>query len=316
MMDKSVMMYKESLLSSGLFRRVSSTQYRVQECPKCGDRKWHCYVKIDLDSDCPVVFNCFKCNSSGIVDKSFLEYLGIDNITIPKSKYGKKINVSETVSTTIDMNAITVNESDDITNVRNYINSRIGCYPTLSDLQLFNYVGNPYKYTRDYLGTEGQAVLNNRHWFRLTNGNICGRWYNDDIDLRWLRYKSSRVDTSGLYKINVPVDLYQPINVIIAEGVMDIIGLYYNYKEFNNNIYIGVLGKDYNRGIKYVFDRGIFGTSVSIKIFKDSDVDVNNIRIDYNMKKLFKRVDIYENTCDKDYGVLPDNLDIHKIIMR
>ena len=87
MMDKSVMMYKESLLSSGLFRRVSSTQYRVQECPKCGDRKWHCYVKIDLDSDCPVVFNCFKCNSSGIVDKSLLAYIAMSHIPTPQPNH-------------------------------------------------------------------------------------------------------------------------------------------------------------------------------------------------------------------------------------
>ena len=34
------------------------------------------------------------------------------------------------------------------------------------------------------------------------------------------------------------------------------------------------------------------------------------------MKKLFKRVDIFENLMGKDYGVLPEELDIHKIIMR
>ena len=312
-MDKSVMMYKESLLSSGLFRRVSSTQYRVQECPKCGDRKWHCYVKIDLDSDCPVVFNCFKCNSSGIVDKSFLEYIGMSDISIPKFKYGKKINVSETVSTKIDLNSITVDESDDITGICNYVNDRVGHYPTLSELQSFGYVGNPYKYTRDFLGVEGQASLKNRFWFRLTNGNISGRWYDDNIDMRWLRYKSNRVKTSGLYKINVPVDLYQPIDIIIAEGVMDVIGLYYNYTGAKNCVYIAVMGKDYNRAIKYIIDRGIFGTCVSVKIFKDVDVNVNDIRIDYNTKKLFKRVDIYGNILDKDYGVLPDRLEINKI---
>lgn len=76
------------------------------------------------------------------------------------------------------------------------------------------------------------------------------------------------------------------------------------------------MGKDYYRGIKYILDRGIFGHSVSIKIFKDSDVNEKDIYIDYNMKKLFNRVDIFENLMGKDYGVLPDELDIHKIIMR
>ena len=313
-MNQKVIEYKESLLSRGGFRRVSATQYRIQECPKCGDRKWHCYVKIDLSNDEPVVYKCHKCNSGGIVDDKFLEYIGIDDINIPKFKFGKRLDVSETVSEKI--NSVTVVDDDDITGICDYINRKVGHYPSLTELQSFNYVGDPYKYTRDYLGTEGQSVLRNRYWFRLTNGNISGRWYNDEVEHRWMRYKSNRVKTVGLYKLNVPVDMYQPINVIIAEGVMDVIGLYYNYNGSANNVYIGVMGKDYYRGIKYILNRGIFGHSVSIKIFKDSDVNEKDIYIDYNMKKLFKRVDIFENLMGKDYGVLPDELDIHKIIMR
>lgn len=309
--------YKETLLSSGLFRRVSNAQYRVQFCPKCGDRKWHCYVKIDLKSDCPVLFNCFKCNTHGIVDKSFLEYIGIDNVKIPKFTGGKRINVSETVSTKIDMNAVTVNEKDDINGISQYIHDRVGHYPSLAELQYFGYVADPCKYAKDYLGMNNPSVFNNRFWFRLTNGNISGRWMNNDNqEMLWLRYNSSRIKTPGLYKINIPVDLYQPVNVIIAEGVMDVIGLYYNYERCNNNVYVAVMGRDYSRGVKYVLDRGIFGTNVSVRIFKDADVNIRDIKIDYNMKRLFKSVDVYENTIDKDYGVLPEKLDIHKIIMR
>ena len=313
-MNQKVIEYKESLLSRGGFRRVSTTQYRIQECPKCGDRKWHCYVKIDLSNDEPVLYKCFKCNSGGIVDDKFLEFIGIDDISVPKFKFGRRLDVSETVSEKI--NSMTVVDGDDITGICDYINRKVGHYPSLTELQSFNYVGDPYKYTRDYLGTEGQSVLRNRYWFRLTNGNISGRWYNDEVEYRWMRYKSNRVKTVGLYKLNVPVDMYQPINVIIAEGVMDVIGLYYNYNGSANNVYIGVMGKDYYRGIKYILDRGIFGHSVSIKIFKDSDVNEKDIYIDYNMKKLFNRVDIFENLIGKDYGVLPEELDIHKIIMR
>lgn len=314
MIDTKITEYKEKLLSSGLFRRVSNTQYRLQECPKCGDHKWHCYVKIDLNSDTPVLYKCFKCNCSGIVNESFLEYIGLSDIKIPKFKFGKRISVSESVSSSIDMNALSVTESDDIIDVCNYINERVGHYPTLSELQSFNYVGNPLKYVQDYLGTEGQSVLKNRYWFRLSNGNITGRYHDDSTEMRWIRYKSSYIKTNGLYKINLPVDLYQPIDVIIAEGVIDIIGLYYNHPSgIRNKVYIGVMGRDYNRAIKYMIDRGIYGTSVSIKIFKDSDVDMDDIRIDYNIKKLFKRVDIYENSLGKDFGVLPSELDIARV---
>ena len=311
-MNKNVIEFKESLINSGLFKRVDNAQYRSRDCPICGDRKFHCYVKIDLSNDGPVVYHCFKCNNYGIVNDKFLEYIGLDNLNVPRFSKSKRLDVGETVSEKI-MDCV-VTDKDDIKDVCQYINDRVGVYPTLSDLQFFGYVGNPYKYTKDYLGEDINNVLNNRFWFKMTNGNIIGRWFNDKTNMRWLKYKSSKVSGTGVYKINIPVDMYQPINVIIAEGVMDVIGLYYNYKSFNNNIYIAALGKDYNKAISYVLSRGIFGKSVSVKIFKDSDV--NNIYIDNNMRKLFKNIDIYQNYSAHDYGVTEDKMDIHKVIYK
>lgn len=309
-MNTKAIEFKESLISTGLFKRTSNTQYRVKDCPICGDRKWHCYVKIDLSNDGPVVYHCFKCNNSGFINDKFLEYLGIDNVNIPQFSRFKKLDISESVSEKIS--GRTVDEKDDIKGVSEYIYDRIGHYPTLVDLQFFNYIGNPMQYTSDYLGTEGQNMIYNRYWFRMTNGNITGRWHNDDTHMRWLKYKSTKVRGSGLYKIDIPVDIYQPINVIIAEGIMDVIGLYYNYTELKNNIYIATLGKDYEKGIRHILGRGIFGDNVVIKIFKDSDV--KSIYIDHNLKRLFKRVDIYENLKGKDYGVQREMLDVHKVI--
>jgi hypothetical protein len=184
------------------------------------------------------------------------------------------------------------------------------------ELQYFHYIGNPVKYANDFLGNENISTINNRVWFQMTNGNIIGRTVNDNTNMRWLKYKTTKAHGVGLYKIGIPIDLYQPIHVIIAEGVMDVIGLFYNYKETFNNIYIGTMGKDYVKGIKYILDKGIFGDSVYIKIFKDPDVPVNKIWIDNNLRSLFKRVDIYENCMGYDYGVKPDLLDIHKIVNR
>ena len=36
--------YKQKLLDTGLFKRVSEGQYTCQVCPFCGDRKSHMYV--------------------------------------------------------------------------------------------------------------------------------------------------------------------------------------------------------------------------------------------------------------------------------
>ena len=302
------------MLVPGEYKRVSSTQYRIRECPKCGDIKFHLYLKIDVNTDEPILFNCFKCNSGGVVTEAFLKQLGFDNINMPECNYGKRINMPINVTNKIP--DILVDTSNDVRVVSSYINERVGHVPTLSELQYFHYVGNPFKYANDFLGNDNIGSIRNRMWFQMTNGNIIGRTTKENDSMRWLKYKTTKVRGVGLYKIGIPVDLYQPIHVIIAEGVMDVIGLFYNYNETDNNIYIGTMGKDYVKGIKYILDKGIFGNSVYIKIFKDPDVPVNKIWIDYNLKSLFKRVDIYENLSGNDYGVKPELLDIHKVIIR
>ena len=304
--------FKGRLMSFGQLKRTNSNWYRLKECPMCGDRKWHCYIKIDSSDDGPVGYNCFKCNSHGMVDQKFIDAIGfLDDLNVPKFVGGRKLNIGETVSSKVSN--ITVTDVDNVDRVCDYIESRVGVRPTLADLQFFQYVGNPRKYVTDYLGTEGINTLRNRFWFQMTNGNIIGRWKDDNTDMRWLKYHTTRVRQAGLYRINIPVDLYQPINVMITEGVMDAIGLFYNYRMFENNIYLSTMGKAYSKGLQYAIDRGIFGESVNIKIFKDADVPDDKIWIDRNMRQLFKKVDIYENLSAKDYGVKPELLDINPI---
>ena len=299
--------YKEKLLNTGIFKRVKEGQYKCKCCPFCNDSKFHMYVKISLTDDSPVVYKCFKCNISGKMNKQFMEYYNIDNISIPKTSYRKQINVgkvSSSVFTTVDAN-------DQVSDVCEYINSRIGHYPTIYELQYFQYVGKPIMYAEQYLGGNNTGVFKNRYWFRMTNGNIIGRWINDNNKYRWIKYKTNRIDNHGLYSIKIPINLLQPINVCIAEGIMDVIGLFYNYK-VDNAFYIASMGKDYSAGMKYLISLGIFGSGVNIKIFKDSNVKTKDIFINHNMRKLFGKVEIYENIVANDYGVMPDKLDIQK----
>lgn len=313
-MNQELYNFKIKLLESGIFRHQTSNEYTCQ-CPNCGDNRKHCYVLIKLDDDNPVLYNCFKCNAKGIVGKSFLSFFGVDDIKIPNHKFSKKLEISDGPSDKL-VTTSTVTEHDNIDEVCDYIHKRVGHYPTLTDLQYFQYIGNPGKYAKDYLGYDGRnrKQLNQRCWFKLTNGNIHGRAFNDD-KIRWLRFKTNKVKQSGIYSIKLPFDLYQTVNVCITEGIMDAIGLYYNYP-VDNAIYIATLGKDYARGIQHILSMGIFGESVCIRIFKDPDVNINSIFISNNLKKLFKRVDVYENLLGKDYGVPPEEIEISKIVVK
>lgn len=234
-------------------------------------------------------------------------------------KYTRKIDIG--LKTVEDFNIGTL-ENEEIEDIKKYISIRVGVNIndiTLDDVRYFQYIPDPLKYANEYLGhpnennCNNERYFNNRHWFRMTNGNICGRIFNDNnTNYRWIKYKPSvTLSGSGLYTIKCAFDLHKQINVYIAEGVIDVIGLYYNYIR-DNNIYIATLSSNYSLGIKYLIDTGIFGKSVNIKIFKDNDQ--NNIFIDNRLRKLFNKIEIYHNTMDKDVGVPIDRLDIQKCI--
>jgi len=312
-MSNQLTKFKEELLSTGLFRRIPSNpnQYRCKTCPFCGDTRGKMYVLINLNDDTPVFYHCFICNESGVMNKAFLDYFDLGDIPLPKQTYRKKLDVS-TVSTIV--NQVSCQEQDPLDQISEYIHSRIGVSPSLDQLQTFQYVGNPYQYVKDYLEPDAKSdyPIKHRAWFKLTNGNIIGRTYNDSDKMRWLRYHTKNCQGKGLYTMKEPIDLYKPINIVIAEGVMDVIGLYY-HNPIPNSFHIAVLGKEYESGIKHILNMGVFGESVHIKIFKDSDVDLNRIHVHPNMIKLFKSIEIYQNTIDHDYGVSSDHIEIVKV---
>lgn len=302
--------FKESLLTSGLFKHMNSYEYTCQ-CPYCQDNRQHCYVKIDTASDSPVVFWCHICTAHGLVRKDFLDRLNLD-INMPKYIGNKPIEENKGVS--IKVIGDTVTDEHDTSKVRDYIESRVGHYPSLEELQMFNYVGDPRKYAFDYLGYNGyNDRFNNRYWFKMSNGNITGRWKDDKTEHRWMNFKTNRVKGSGLYTLKKGFDVYKPITVVIAEGIFDIIGLYYNGR-IENGVFIGVAGKGYYRGIRHILSKGIYGDSVSVRIYRDPNVKNGDVHIDPVTMQLFKSVDLYYNAFDKDYGILPDELDIHKVL--
>lgn len=314
----TVITFKKQLIECGFFRKKTKQEYTCQ-CPFCNDNKRHCYVKIDINDNSPVVYHCFKCLSHGIINKKFLDYFGL-RFEIPKfgnfKSFTNKKKAEDHVS--IDPSLTFVNEQDNINSIQEYTYRKIKETPTIEELQMFQYIANPIKYSREILSLrDNEYKYRNRNWFKLTNGSMIGRHVQDGTEINWLKIKPNNVSSSLLYKFRKPIDLYSPINVMIAEGIMDVIGLYYHYKEFDNCMFIAVLGKGYNNALEHLLNIGIFGSSVNVKIFKDSDVD-NNYLINtcYNpYKNLFNKIDLYENLIGKDYGLPSEFVDIHKIII-
>ena len=306
--------YKEKLLATDLFMKTGRRDwYKVQVCPYCGDAKKHFYVRIDLeDPDSAVGYKCFKCNCHGILGHKFFEFYNLDDIKPVRGKRRRHID-TEGVSTIVpDL----LPADCDVSNVSGYIRSRIGVMPTRDDLVAFQFIGNPYGYASEFLNDRpGNARFDSRHWFRATNGLMLGRLTRDsERGDRWQKYSGTAIlKDAALYTIKKLFDLQLPIVACICEGVYDCIGLYYYYQNENpNHIYIGCLGSDYNMGLSYLINHGIYGDSVSIKIFKDSDV--RQVSLNDKKVRLFKSVSVFGNTRQKDYGFPKDQIELEKSI--
>ena len=315
-MDATLAEFKRKLLDTGLFRKVSGRgQYRCQTCPFCGDTKNHMYVKIDQGSDEPVVYKCFKCAASGIMNQEWLDYFDITDIQIPKIKGLRKIQsngMSANPIELIDFEKDTVM----VVTAAEYIQKRVGVYPSKNELKAFQVIGNVYEYVNSFLGGDSRG-LKDRVWFRLTNANIAGRALDDNNEFRWRKrnrvtqYGSGDLLTkaAGLYIIRNQIDPYQTINICICEGVMDAIGLYY-HGNINNAVYVACMGLDYQIGMKYAMNMGLFGDNVVVRIFKDPNIKFVNYNKQW--KNMFKSITVYHNATGKDYGVPGDMIEIEK----
>lgn len=319
--ETKIFKFKQSLLDSGLFKRTGSycnNQYTC-DCPFCGDTKRHMYVKIDLSDDSvPVMFNCFKCNEHGRINNDFLKGLGISNLNVPK--FGrKKIDYNENLNVSKKLEYFNNSDNIEIQKGMDYIQSRIGVTPSIDELKMFGLITNPDMYYKEILNVKTNTFdMNKRIWFTMTNCGMIGRLnsINNDksiIDDRWKKINPQTTNTCrGFYLFKKPFDLCSSINVIVCEGILDAIGLYYNHDCGDNNIFIATLGTDYNASLDYLINRGIFGASVSVKIFIDSN-DIRNTYYDDIYNQIFRNISIYQNMASKDCGVPIDQYDIQKL---
>ena len=122
-------------------------------------------------------------------------------------------------------------------------------------------------------------------------------------------------DTKDFYvipsKVN-PEDI-NPVNIHIAEGVFDILSVFYNLNNCNTyqNIYIASAGKSYLQALNFILNEtGLI--NYNIHIYPDNDVN------DYELNKLVlnsinllsANVYIHRNMHinEKDYGVPKDRI--------
>ena len=306
-------------------------------CPYCGDSKnpthGHFSILIDTNSDRPLLYRCFKCNESGILNNQVLEDLGIyttqsfiKDFKTYNLLSGKKIsyNIDKPKTYSIpDINKIDFNIQEKLS----YLNNRLGINLSVNEYKDYNIIFNFTDFmeynnisksiikdrSRLELDTNYVGFLSsnkNKIVFRSVNDNgWFGRYYKVTIDV----YNRS---PNTFYGINNSIDLLYTdnIDIHIAEGTFDILSIYMNLREKNknNSLYYASCGYSFSSIIKYLISIGIC-TNLNLHIYSDNDkTDEDHIKLlDNNFYRIWiDKIYIHRNTYneEKDFGVSKEKI--------
>ena len=104
----------------------------------------------------------------------------------------------------------------------------------------------------------------------------------------------------------------------IAEGVFDILGIYYNIlnKYDYNTVYTAINGSGYLNVIKYILEQGLL-CDVNVNIFSDADrapdYYTNMIK---TLAPFVNDIRLFYNEIGKDYGVPKDQVRLKEVQIR
>lgn len=313
-----------------IMENIKPSYYKNKElnvrCVFCGDsiknaNSAHLSIRIDPDDDQPIVFRCLRCNSTGIFNGTTMTMIGLYSNTnstnlerynrLSCKKHGLSISKKG-----LNLKIPKLKINDNVLLKHKYIEDRLGIKIDIEELHnnkiIYNFVDLlKYNNIQKIYGTEQHikdlqydhvGFLSARNDF-INFRDITGK------HKRYYIYKIMRsMDTTGKFyimpnKIDPFNDDIKTIN--IAEGVFDILGIYYNIlnKYKYNTVYAAINGSGYLNVIKYILEQGLL-CDVNINIFSDNDRPPDYYK---NMVKTLtpfvNDIRLFYNSIGKDYGV-------------
>ena len=312
------------------------------KCPYCNDdspKHGHFGLKIDLESNDPILYHCFKCAAGGIMTPKTLSDI---NVVLPQDLaaqmyksnkiYAKKNSLTEVMVMPFEIPTIMQYANPVHVQMKaDYIRDRIGLdihYAdapnyriifSFADFIVANKMENMINISTKYLNFidsnyVGFLSLNKNCiiFRRVTNKGVVdnGKYKS----LRYIKYviDEKNIDPDTFYTIPTAFDIMTstPINVHISEGPFDILSIMTNgvVNTEENNLFFAVCGFGYAGVIKNVIKLG----TCPINLFIYADNDKSDTEIKYQV--LSKKVGIYhyinEMTIirnsypdEKDFGV-------------
>ena len=306
-------------------------------CPFCGDskkdyNKKRFYVKVEPEEGELPYFHCFNCGVGGPIHMAISTLFESDyDMESETNIYYKKMALNPKAKKYRMMKRKEVVISKPIARDYNvekihYINKRLGINLTMRDIVKYKIIIDLYQFlsenkvsklTRnknitdkmetDYVGflSANNNCINMRN-FRDSNkqNKYLKRYENysvfgDDIVQKY-------------YIISNTIDVMKDIDIIIAEGPFDIIGVYNHVydKDDKNKIYVAVCGSGYLSLIKnLITDLGIIFCNIYIYSDNENDKDIEFYKeLKERLGERINTMRVFYNKLGKDFGVTKDRI--------
>ena len=309
---------------------------RCRYCPDSSDpNHGHMYVSVPQEPNDPILFHCFKCQTSGILDSRTLIEWGIYDpvIAVEADKINKAAAKSNKFTGYSREWYPFTNHVDDYNLAQakvDYINHRIGTSLTIQDCMNQKIVLNlreAIDYNRVQPYTRHENIVNQLDqnflgFLSLDNNFVNLRRLCDEglvyqsIDKRYINYNihGKQDNTEKMYVMPTKIDLTNPnkINIHVAEGPFDILSIRYNLRAGENGIFAAVTGSGYKGLIMHLVNTfKIFYFNLHVYPDNDKFGDQRVIQELVELVRpygasLIEHRNIYEG--EKDFGVSPDHI--------
>lgn len=314
------------------------------KCPYCNDdspRHGHFCLKIDVDSDEPILYNCLKCDHGGILNPTVLTDL---NIRMPQNlvaqmRKSNKIYAKKNNLTNISIMPFEIPDACNILPIQlaqakvDYINNRLSTNFTIADmpslrivLSLNDFIAkNNIVEIPDISKKYVNYIDANYVGFLSVNRNCIIFRKLDSLNhsknaLRYIKVVIDRknLDENSFFTVPTSFDIMNPydVNVHISEGPFDILGVLVNgiNAADERNMYFAICGFGYTGVIRNVIKMGIC-PNINLNIYADNDKSDNEILRQITPKRFgiinyIKSITIIRNNFpgEKDFGVPKDRI--------
>ena len=317
-------------------------------CPYCGDSQkefntGHFYMKIVIQSKSVIPVHCFKCNYNGILTPEALDLMGCNDPELKNgltflNKTGKYDSITQYSEDQYRYFERIMPEEYRYPNKLKYIDDRLGIDFTIADYKDMKVVTSLYDFMiannikkSPFFDRQTRMLIERDYVGFLSSGNshILFRDITNTHKFSWIKFPIDEESAKNKvwYGIATEVDIFtnDEITVNMAEGVMDIIGV---YKHINTNskntMNLAITGQNYNSLILHLINVGLVGGNVTINIFADNDAVYGNKNNRASTEKflkkyltkykpLFRSINIFYNLKSKDYGVKKEDIMVKKI---